>query len=354
MKCAKSVFVVLGFSLLSPAPFPHLTPFPALIPAAHAQTTYYVDGSCGSDSWSGTSQVCAFPNGPKRTIQAGIDTSATGDTVIVADGTYTGTGNRDLDFGGRDIHLRSESLNPALCIIDCQGTANDPHRGFYFHSGETTAAIVEGFTITNGYANFNDPGRGTAGGGVFCEDSSPTFRTCTIENNKAEQSGGGVWGHVPPTPGTPVLVECVVRGNQAIRGAGGGINCQLGVTLIDCEIIDLNCVSHPDKSMILESVHKTGRLLVADTSWQAYGVSAEICRMVAENAPSDLKAPVVTVGMQPAPCPTGKSLEDLFYPNLESLTDSIAKLVTGRNDHGIELPGEHSMADVYKRFKGPF
>lgn len=123
---------------------------------------------------------------------------------------------------------------------------------------------------------------------------------------------------------------------------------------IDCEIIDLNCISHPDPSLIRESVHKTGKLLVADTSWQAYGVSAEICRMICESSPSDLKTPVVTVGMQPAPCPTGKSLEDMFYPNLGSLADAIAKLVKGRSDHGLELPGEHSMADVYKRFKGPF
>lgn len=123
---------------------------------------------------------------------------------------------------------------------------------------------------------------------------------------------------------------------------------------IDCEIIDLNCVSHPDKVMILESVGKTGKLLVADTSWQAYGVCAELCRIVCEHAPSALKAPVVTLGMQPAPCPTAKSLEDLYYPNLRDLTDAIAKLVTGKSDHGVPLPDERSFADVYKRFKGPF
>lgn len=123
---------------------------------------------------------------------------------------------------------------------------------------------------------------------------------------------------------------------------------------IECEIIDLHCVSHPDAAMIVESVKKTGRLLVGDTGWQAYGVCAEVCRIVCERAPSSLKAPAVTLGMQPAPCPTAKTLEDLFYPNLQTLTDAIAKLVTGRSDHGIVLPDEESMADVYKRFKGPF
>lgn len=128
----------------------------------------------------------------------------------------------------------------------------------------------------------------------------------------------------------------------------------LAASGIQCEIIDLNCVSHPDRTLILESVIKTGKLLVADTSWQAYGVCAEICRLVCEHAPSSLKAPVVTLGMQPAPCPTAKKLEDLFYPNLTDLADAIATLVTGTRGHGIALPDEHSMADVYKRFKGPF
>ena len=123
---------------------------------------------------------------------------------------------------------------------------------------------------------------------------------------------------------------------------------------IDCAIIELDCVSHPDKTVIVESVRKTGRLFVADTSWQAYGVCAEVCRIVCEQTPTSLKAAVVTIGMQPARCPTAKSLEDLYYPDLRDLTDAVAKLVTGQTDHRIPLPDENSMADVYKRFKGPF
>ena len=126
------------------------------------------------------------------------------------------------------------------------------------------------------------------------------------------------------------------------------------VSDIDCEVIDLNCVSHIDETLVLDSLKKTGRLMIADTSWQSYGVCAEICRIVSENCPSALKAPVVTLGMQPAPCPTGKTLEDLFYPNLEIMVNAIAGLVVGTADHGLPLPDEHSMADVYKRFKGPF
>ena len=126
------------------------------------------------------------------------------------------------------------------------------------------------------------------------------------------------------------------------------------VSEIDCEVIDINCISHIDRELILESVKKTGKLVVADTSWQAYGVAAEICRIVCESSPESLKASVVTLGMQPATCPTAKTLEDLYYPSLKDLSDAIATLVRGTGNHGIVLPNENSMADVYKRFKGPF
>lgn len=123
---------------------------------------------------------------------------------------------------------------------------------------------------------------------------------------------------------------------------------------IEAEIIDLHCVSHPDSDLIMDSVRRTGRLLVADTSWLPYGVAAEVCRIVAERDPSALKAPVATLGMAPSSCPTAKALEDQFYPSLRDLVDRAARLVTGTPDHGIPLPEERSMADVYKRFKGPF
>ena len=126
------------------------------------------------------------------------------------------------------------------------------------------------------------------------------------------------------------------------------------VSGIQCEVIDLHCVSSPDWNLMMQSIEKTGRLIVADTSWREYGVCAEVCRAVAERNPLCLKKPVVTLAMQPAPCPTAKSLEDMFYPDLREFVHAIATLVHGNEEHGIQLPDTQSMADVYKRFKGPF
>ena len=50
---------------------------------ARAQTTYYVNGGCGDNAWTGTSSVCAAPNGPKATIQAAINVTSNGDVVFV-------------------------------------------------------------------------------------------------------------------------------------------------------------------------------------------------------------------------------------------------------------------------------
>jgi pyruvate dehydrogenase E1 component beta subunit len=122
---------------------------------------------------------------------------------------------------------------------------------------------------------------------------------------------------------------------------------------IDAEIIDLHCLSNIDHAMIMESVKKTGRLLILDTSWTSFGTAAEVCRIVVETDPTVLKAPVKSLGMAPAPCPTAKALEDMYYPNLADVVDAAATLVKGAK-HAVPLPEERTMSDIYKKFRGPF
>lgn len=121
---------------------------------------------------------------------------------------------------------------------------------------------------------------------------------------------------------------------------------------IDAEIIDLHSISHPDENTILKSIEKTGLLLVADTSWTKFGVSSEIVRLVAEKG-YNFKRPPRFLGMAQAPCPTSKSLEDIFYPDVHDIVLTIINMVRGSTE-GILLPEKQSMTDYYKHFKGPF
>jgi hypothetical protein len=79
------------------------------------------------------------------TIQAGINAAIPGDTVLVASGTYTGTGNKELDLKGKAVVLRSEN-GAGTTIIDCELQG----RGFYFQAGEGPGSVIDGFTIENG------------------------------------------------------------------------------------------------------------------------------------------------------------------------------------------------------------
>ncbi|MCP4708203.1 MAG: DUF1565 domain-containing protein, partial [Planctomycetes bacterium] len=143
------------------------------------------------------------------TIQDGIDYVVPGGSVIVADGVYQGTGNRDLNPKGKTITIRSAN-GPASCIIDCQGGSSDNHRGFTIHSGEGQNTVIEGFTIINGY--FHE------GGGIYCRESNPTIRNCIISNNTAEAGGGGIY---IKESSSAIVSECVIDGNHSLQWAGG-------------------------------------------------------------------------------------------------------------------------------------
>lgn len=196
----------------------------------------------------------------QTTIQAGILAATSGDTVLVADGVYTGAGNRDIDFFGKSVVLRSVN-GPAVTIIDCQGDTLDPHRGFIFQTGEDSTAVLEGFTIRGGLV-VDDKGAGilienshptikdcnivgniayfdstttgpvfAAGGGVSCKNSSPRFLSCAFSGNSAHV-GGAMFCY---DNSNVELVNCSFESNSTISGikilgfgsgsAGGGVYC---------------------------------------------------------------------------------------------------------------------------------
>ena len=175
-----------------------------------------------------------FVPGQYLTIQQAIDDCNDGDTVIIAPGTYSGVGNRDIDFLGKAITVRSTDPNDpniiAATVIDC----NNAGRGFRFDGGEEPNSVLAGLTITNGYGPddaYIDFITWSAGGAIFCEDSSPTIMNCTITGSWAQKGGG-----ISCSSSSPAIIGSTISTNMA--WSGGGISCHNSMpTLTNCFVI---------------------------------------------------------------------------------------------------------------------
>jgi len=100
---------------------------------------------------------------------------------------------------------------------------------------------------------------------------------------------------------------------------------------IEAEVIDLRSLKPLDGETVVESVRKTGRLIVADTGWRECGVGSEIMARVAEAGVS-LKAPLKRVNLPEAPTPASPVLEAAYYPG----KDDIIKAARKTAAHGKE------------------
>ncbi len=209
------------------------------------------------------------------TIQAGIELAETGDEVVVADGVYTGAGNRNVDFLGRAITVRSAN-GPANCVVD--GGSVVGRHGFVFGTGEGGASRLEGFTIRN-FVAIDD------GAGVQALGAAPTIVNCVFEACEVLDGNGGALA----TSGDGILVEgCVFTMNKALRGGalwvegGGNVvrDCEFesntalirggaasgSGTFVDCRFTGNEVVAEPYVSFFGAggAVAGTGGLLVLD------------------------------------------------------------------------------------------
>ncbi len=96
---------------------------------------------------------------------------------------------------------------------------------------------------------------------------------------------------------------------------------------IDVEVIDLRTLRPLDEELILTSIEKTGRVVVADTGWKTGGITAEISALIVEKGFASLKAPILRVACPDVPTPAGYKLEEAFYAGIPEIATAVLKLV---------------------------
>jgi hypothetical protein len=154
-----------------------------------------------------------------RTVQSAVDFARDGDVIIVNPGTYTGSGNRDIDLKGKALTIiGADPYDAAIVgatVIDPGGRNDRPHRAFTI--ADCNGVEIAGLTLINGVAPM--------GGAIYCRDSVLTLSHCRILDNRAQPGdaksgfhggpGGGIYGERAEIN----LVGCLVSGNGA--GVGG-------------------------------------------------------------------------------------------------------------------------------------
>ncbi|MFH1422175.1 MAG: right-handed parallel beta-helix repeat-containing protein, partial [Planctomycetota bacterium] len=201
----------------------------------------YVCAATGDDAYSGMSW-----NEPVQSIQTAVDIAGeNGWMILVESGYYDKDTDRNLDFNGKNIHMKS-SAGAGSCTIDIQYSG----RAFHFHSGENGNTIIDGFTIMNGsvpdiggaiLCESSNPRivnciisdcSAMVGGGVYCSDSEMRIINCTIADCSVEHSGGGIASLMA----NPIVTGSSITNNIS-NDSGGGIFLEDSVLiLVNCEI----------------------------------------------------------------------------------------------------------------------
>lgn len=217
---------------------------------AHAAVLHVAPS--GSDNNSGTAAA------PYATLQAAVNNAKAGDTITLAAGTYAGSGNRDIDFGGKALSVKSAG-GAGQTTIDCGGSIKENHRGFNIH-GNVSGARIEGLTIKKGFPN-NDQtflSGENQGAGAFIERGcQAAFVSCVFTNNGGVNNTGGAiqsYGRLTlagctfdgnPSSGLRNLGTATVTGckfSNNTSKAGAGIMSGAGLlTLTDSTFTDNTC-----------------------------------------------------------------------------------------------------------------
>jgi len=117
------------------------------------------------------------------------------------------------------------------------------------------------------------------------------------------------------------LVAVSFMAHESVQAAN-----ELAKQGIDVEVIDLRSVKPIDAPLIVKSVMKTGRLVIADGGWKSFGLSAEIAAIASEQAFTFLKAPVKRLALPDCPAPASSVLEDAYYIKAHEIVKAVQKI----------------------------
>jgi pyruvate dehydrogenase E1 component beta subunit len=144
-------------------------------------------------------------------------------------------------------------------------------------------------------------------------------------------------GELPDGP-TPVDLDTAMLmragGDVTVVTHGAGVHTCLEAAesladTADLEVIDLRTLRPLDEVTVLESVGRTGRLVVVEEGWRSGGIGAELAARVAEHAFWDLDAPVERVATAEVPIPYAKHLETAALPSVENVIEAVRRVTRG-------------------------
>lgn len=163
-------------------------------------------------------------------------------------------------------------------------------------------------------------------------------------------------GEVPEEPFyTPIGKAAVVRKGKDITIVATSFMAyeaqhaaeQLEKEGVSAEVVDVRSIRPLDEETILLSIKKTGRLIVADTSWELCGLSSEVAALAAEKGFQYLKAPVRRITPADCPAPVSQPLEKAFYPTATTVARAALAMFGKRT-------GSFGDIDREDDFKGPY